>query len=97
MDRTSAILACGVALFLCGAICTPTRQILEEHRITVYPWITGSVDVVLEALQTNTLESLLMPGCRRKFDHAPPSSQSSRRGNGDAICWPQFPPAGSAI
>jgi predicted Fe-Mo cluster-binding NifX family protein len=62
MDRTSAILACGVTAFLCGAICTKTRQTLEKAGITVLPWLTGSETKVLEGFLHGTLADLSMPG-----------------------------------
>ncbi|MCJ2165367.1 MULTISPECIES: hypothetical protein [unclassified Pseudodesulfovibrio] len=62
MDRTSAILACGVTAFLCGAICTKTRQTLERAGITVLPWLTGSESQVLEGFIQDTLSQLAMPG-----------------------------------
>jgi len=70
MDRTSAILACGVTFFLCGAICAQTRSLLESRDITVIPLLTGSINEVLNGFKTNTLEGLLMPGCRNRHrDH----------------------------
>lgn len=62
MDRTSAILACGVTLLLCGAICKETRHRLEHGGVKVCTWLTGSVDQVLGAFLANSLASLAMPG-----------------------------------
>ena len=62
MDRTSAILACGVTAFLCGAIRNQTRQMLEAGGITVLPWITGSESQVLQGYLRDTLAELAMPG-----------------------------------
>lgn len=62
MDRTSAILACGVTTFLCGAICNRTRQVLEEAGVKVLPWLTGSEAQVLEGFMHDSLSCLAMPG-----------------------------------
>jgi len=62
MDRTSAILACGVTIFLCGAICNRTRHTLEHAGITVIPWLTGTESQVLEAFLRGGLAELAMPG-----------------------------------
>jgi hypothetical protein len=66
MDRTSAILACGVSLLLCGAIGADTRACLERGRVAVIPWLTGGIDEVLAAYRHDTLAALAMPGCRSR-------------------------------
>jgi hypothetical protein len=62
MDRTSAILACGVTIFLCGAICNRTRHALERAGVTVIPWLTGTEGQVLEGFLRGGLAELAMPG-----------------------------------
>ncbi len=62
MDRTSAILACGVTTFLCGAIRNQTRQMLEAGGVTVLSWLTGSEAQVLKGYLRDTLADLAMPG-----------------------------------
>ncbi|WP_338668282.1 hypothetical protein [Pseudodesulfovibrio methanolicus] len=62
MDRTSAILACGVTIFLCGAIRNRTRLTLERAGITVIPWLTGTDRQVLEGFLCGGLAELAMPG-----------------------------------
>ena len=63
MDRTSAILACGVSYLLCGAICSRTRTILESGGVDVVPWLTGTVDQAVDAFRSDSLPDLAMPGC----------------------------------
>ncbi|CCH50006.1 NifB/NifX family molybdenum-iron cluster-binding protein [Pseudodesulfovibrio piezophilus] len=63
MDRTSAILACGVLFFVCGAICSTTLTRLEENGVIVVPWLTGHIDEVLMRFAENSLFALVMPGC----------------------------------
>lgn len=72
MDRTSAILACGVTFLICGAICVQTLKHLEHGGVTVVPWLTGTQQDVLDAFRDDTLTSLSMPGC-----HSP---NAERRG-----------------
>ena len=62
MDRTSAILACGVTVFLCGAICNQTRERLEVGGVMVLPWLTGTQDEILEGFLNDSLGKLAMPG-----------------------------------
>ncbi|MGE4291461.1 MAG: NifB/NifX family molybdenum-iron cluster-binding protein [Desulfovibrio sp.] len=64
-DRTSAILACGVNLLVCGGVCGGVRKTLESGGLDLRPWLRGGVDEVLAALRDNELERLSMPGCRR--------------------------------
>ncbi|MDD3311390.1 hypothetical protein [Pseudodesulfovibrio sp.] len=64
MDRTSAILACGVSYLLCGAIGADTRARLERAGVGVRPWLTGSVAQAVSAFRRGNLADLAMPGCR---------------------------------
>jgi predicted Fe-Mo cluster-binding NifX family protein len=52
---------------ICGAISMLPLNWLNENRITVIPWICGSVDDVIRAYRTGSLQSpaFLMPGCGR--------------------------------
>ncbi|WP_083466020.1 NifB/NifX family molybdenum-iron cluster-binding protein [Salidesulfovibrio brasiliensis] len=77
-DRTSAMLACGVTHLLCGAMCGRTRNLLDASGIDVLPWVRGSVEEVLEAYRTGTLNKLALPGCGNK----PGSSMCRGRGRG---------------
>ncbi len=65
-DRTSAILACGVHLIICGAISGCTRQLIENAGISILPWVKGDVDQVLAAYKDNSLDRLTMPGCHNR-------------------------------
>lgn len=69
MDRTSAILACGVTFLMCGAICEETRLRLERDGVIVFPWLTGTVDQALSAFLANSFASLAMPGCGDRVQH----------------------------
>jgi predicted Fe-Mo cluster-binding NifX family protein len=65
-DRTSAILACGVNLLVCGGVCGGVRKTLESSGMDLRPWLRGEVDEVLEAFRNDELDRLSMPGCRRR-------------------------------
>ena len=109
MDRTSAILACGVSLLLCGAICADTRARLEAGGVTLFPWITGSVDEVLAAFRAETLSALAMPGRQSRFGTQRRRRRGTVGGTGrQQSHWSQqrrdrrsrggqSPPSGSAI
>ena len=82
MDRTSAILACGVTFLLCGAICALTRTILEKNGINVIPWLTGPTDAILHAFKTDSLFSFRMPGCRMHGSKSKGTGQIRRQRRG---------------
>jgi predicted Fe-Mo cluster-binding NifX family protein len=63
-DTISATLACGADLLICGAVCGRTRNTLEASGLRVIPWVGGTIEKVLEAYTTQTLDNLAMPGCR---------------------------------
>ncbi|WP_419786786.1 NifB/NifX family molybdenum-iron cluster-binding protein [Pseudodesulfovibrio sp.] len=66
MDRTSAILACGVSYLLCGAIGADTLARLKRAGVEVRPWLTGSISQTVSAMRAGDLSSLAMPGCPRQ-------------------------------
>lgn len=64
-----------VKILICGAISADALSILHERNIRVVSWISGPVENVLKAHETNTLEAgpFTMPGCGR--------NRRCRRGN----------------
>ncbi|MCG2732552.1 MULTISPECIES: NifB/NifX family molybdenum-iron cluster-binding protein [Pseudodesulfovibrio] len=80
MDRTSAILACGVTFLLCGAIGVDTRARLQGNGVGVIPWLTGRIDEVVAAYQDGTLAGLTMPGCRRPGTDSGERPPQARKG-----------------
>ncbi|KAB1442794.1 NifB/NifX family molybdenum-iron cluster-binding protein [Pseudodesulfovibrio senegalensis] len=83
MDRTSAILACGVTTLVCGALCGRTERQLVNAGIAVRPWVRGGVEEVLDAFVRGSIESLAMPGCRAaRGDATWPGMGRCRSGNG---------------
>ncbi len=52
-----------VSRVICGAICGCDRRLLTAAGMEVAPWICGTMDEVIEALCTDRLETLAMPGC----------------------------------
>ncbi|ATW27528.1 NifB/NifX family molybdenum-iron cluster-binding protein [Candidatus Formimonas warabiya] len=56
-----------VETLVCGAVSNSLRQLIETSGIKIVPWISGSVEQVLQAFRTDTLENLLMPGCCRRW------------------------------
>jgi len=83
LDRTSAILACGVNTLICGAVCRRTQQQFCNAGIAVRPWVRGGVEDVLDAFVQDTLGSLAMPGCRAVADGgAKPGMSCCRSGKG---------------
>ncbi len=73
MDRTSAIMACGVTCILCGAVCDTTRKHLERGGIAVHPWLTGTIDETLRAYLQGSLADFAMPGCRNCGERRSPA------------------------
>ncbi len=66
MDRTSAILACGVSFLICGAICSDMHAKLEHEGVSVISWITGEAQSILDAFCCDSLQDLAMPGYRER-------------------------------
>ncbi|BBD07423.1 NifB/NifX family molybdenum-iron cluster-binding protein [Desulfovibrio ferrophilus] len=60
---TAALTSCGVDELICGGMTGCTRRFLTQAGITVHPWIKGTLDEVLGAWASKTLDSLAMPGC----------------------------------
>jgi predicted Fe-Mo cluster-binding NifX family protein len=56
-----------VEIIICGAISEYMQNIIERNGIKVIPWISGSVQNVLDAWMNGTLEKLVMPGCCRLY------------------------------
>jgi len=54
-----------VKILICGAISDFMQQTIERNGIKVIPWISGSVQKVLDAWLSGTMEELVMPGCCR--------------------------------
>lgn len=60
----SAMAAKGADTLICGGISGASRRLLAQRGIAVQPWISGTVDEVLDAVGRDTLASLAMPGAR---------------------------------
>ena len=56
-----------VQTLICGGIDRHSRQMLEDHRIRVIPWVAGEAEEVLHYFLKGTLRpgSTLCPGCGR--------------------------------
>ncbi len=65
-SRISAMIACGVEMLVCGALCKNTKQILHNHSIEVLDWRRGDIQEVLDAIISNSDHQLLMPGCQNQ-------------------------------
>ena len=53
---------------LCGAISEFFFKVLDNQDINVLPWVTGTVDDILDALASGHIDDscFRMPGCRRR-------------------------------
>ena len=60
------LLGSGINVIICGAISRPLAATLTASNIKVIPFVSGSVDEVLEAYLGNRLAEpqFLQPGCR---------------------------------
>ncbi len=61
--RVDVLRRMDVGFLICGAMSGCTRNILESQGITVQPWISGTIQTVLTALNQGNLADYLMPGC----------------------------------
>jgi len=66
-NRTATLVSRGVDIVICGAISKPFAKLILSRGITLYPWISGNIDDVLQAFFENRLSDMVysMPGCRR--------------------------------
>lgn len=55
----------GVHTLVCGAISRPLQEMVAAHGIRVIPFVTGELDLVIQAWLTGTLQNarFAMPGC----------------------------------
>jgi len=65
--RAALLQELGVSTLICGAISNNAARIVARCGVTLFPWVVGEIDDVLEAFSTDSLDTdgFLMPGCRR--------------------------------
>ena len=74
-QRVNQLFGLGVDVIICGAISCPLAAMLTASNVEVIPFVSGSVDQVLEAYLDNRLvePQFLQPGCgpgtRKRFRH----------------------------
>ncbi|MFP4167546.1 MAG: NifB/NifX family molybdenum-iron cluster-binding protein [Desulfonatronovibrionaceae bacterium] len=83
MGKISLIKSCGVNILICGAISCCAHNMLKQKDIALIPWITGDLDRVIAAFETQHLHELSMPGCHTPVE--PGRCRVRRRGSGQ-IC-----------
>ena len=68
LDKIIALVEAGVSVVICGAISNPFRYLAMAYGVTVYGFISGDIDVVIEAWLGNKLDrsTFAMPGCGRR-------------------------------
>ncbi|MDH4239788.1 MAG: dinitrogenase iron-molybdenum cofactor biosynthesis protein [Phycisphaerae bacterium] len=72
-QRVNQLVSSGIDVIICGAISRPLAETLTVSNIKVIPFVSGSVDEVLEAYLGNRLAEpqFLQPGCwpgvRKRF------------------------------
>lgn len=77
----AALSSCGVDEFVCGGITGCCRRQLESTGVSVCPWVSGSVEQVLDAWLSDSLETLSMPGC------GGPRCGNPGQGHGKGLGW----------
>ena len=86
-QRFSQLISSGIEVIICGAISRPLAATLTASNIKVIPFVSGSVDEVLEAYLNNRLtdSQFLQPGCwpgvRKRFGRG--SGHRHRQGSGN--------------
>lgn len=68
LDKIVALAEVGVSVVICGAISNPFRYQAMAYGVTVYAFIAGDVEAVIEAWLRNKLDwnAFAMPGCGRR-------------------------------
>ena len=66
--RARLLCALHINTLLCGAVSRRLHDLLVAGGITVWPWLTGSVEEILAAYRNGSLhqERFLLPGCGRQ-------------------------------
>ncbi len=83
-QRVNQLISSGIEVIICGAISRPLAATLKASNIKIIPFVSGSVDEVLEAYLDNRLAEpqFLQPGCwpgaRKRFGCG--SGRRHRRG-----------------
>jgi predicted Fe-Mo cluster-binding NifX family protein len=64
-QRVNQLISSGIEVIICGAISRPLAATLTASNIKIIPFVSGSVDEVLEAYLDNRLAEpqFLQPGC----------------------------------
>jgi predicted Fe-Mo cluster-binding NifX family protein len=52
----------GVEIVVCGGLGKSVQDGFEAMGIQVIPWVKGSIEAVLEAYLTDTIQTMIMPG-----------------------------------
>lgn len=67
VHRAASIIETGARVLICGAVSNPLAFQLQNRGIELVPWITGTVDEVMDAYLSGNLpaQQFTMPGCRR--------------------------------
>ena len=60
----SYLKALGVEVVICGGLGKGARDGFEAMGIRVIPWVKGSIEGVLQAFTTDTIDRMIMPGRR---------------------------------
>jgi predicted Fe-Mo cluster-binding NifX family protein len=70
-----------VQTLICGGIDCHSRQMLEENRIRVIPWVAGEVEEALQVFLKGALRpgSTLCPGCNRNRKRKMRGSEPKRK------------------
>lgn len=84
--RAAEIERAGIDVLICGAVTRPLLDALTGSGLTVVPWISGSVDEILEAFSCGELsnERFAMPGCGRPTRACGGDPRRGRRRGGGA-------------
>jgi predicted Fe-Mo cluster-binding NifX family protein len=85
MGKISFIQSCGVDILICGAISCYAHNLLKEKDILLIPWITGELDKVVAAFESQRLHEFSMPGC--SYTAEPGRCRRRRRGNEQICTW----------
>lgn len=65
LKRTARLKQAGIDVLICGAISKPLNYMLYNSGIEVLPFVTGSVEQILDAYRSGQLyqQKYMLPGC----------------------------------
>lgn len=83
LEKAAMVKHLGATVLICGAISRPAAEWVVNSGIQIVPFITGSIEQVLDAFQDGCLDKpqFALPGCCRVHRECMPGRRGRRHGH----------------